>query len=856
MTKKVTKTIGEGGAHAHRLLYDIRQTDLDGKHKHIFFINDRLLMTDLSGNHQHEFFPETNTVGPELEQHKHIITINTQEGPVQLVTSDGQPHEHEMQVQTTTLSGVHEHMINIMDEDYVSMVPGDLIQEVMEASKTTKQFQTLNLKKTSDFLEMDFALVKKLNETKYKDILSKAVENLLIKRMTRLGEGLRIESLILSRERFADVGFATNFVLEQGLDIKSSQVLPEQGVYTFQVMSRDAFEESTLQRIRITEGVEAVIGFMAEKEENEMESDNVVASGTPDEMTDVEQKKSSSLVNWNSQETISGSFQSLLDEISGKFDISRKFVCVDYPRSGLVKYVEDNFEVIHAAYDEIMDENYKSVVSMQAKNEGMDVFVTDFGRNKTMIFFFDDEAEMEKVYGSDTTDYAPGTYMVKQTMTGFVLIPVSIQDTNAPIFDDNIIESMEKDTNTFFEKRDFFLNNPIESIAHKRGIFMIGKPGNGKTTFIKHFLSKTTKPMGRYGIIIDCSDGFDSSVGKYLQAVLGTKEKVIVLEDMDSIAENAYQRASLLNFIDGVESMDKTLFIATSNHPEKLDEAILNRRSRFDKKYFIDLPSEPMREKFLARFFPDMGDETKKVNAKKTEGFSGADFKEIFVLQNLQDITVEEAIKQLHEQINMIYKNAKNFIPSIETLLFEDLDKEPLMGLKEKFAKTMAQFDIETEKPVVTEKKKSGNKFSLTYNIVQKNEDQRLMTGPVLIPDNIDLQDDIISSPEILKAAHGYMVKLAFKDDPEFLKALGFGVVDKAGETGFQHMDFSRKMAVVETYIAPVDFEMNGRTITKGTWVMTMKVFDDEVWALVKTGKITGFSIGGRAKSRPVKGKE
>ena len=473
MTKKVTKTVGEGGAHAHRLLYDIKKTDLDGMHKHIFFINDRLLMTDLSGEHSHEFFPETNSVGPELEQHKHIITINTQEGPVQLVTSDGQPHVHEMQVQTTTLSGVHEHMINIMDEDYVSMVPGDLIQEVMAASKTTKQFQTLNLKKTSDFLEMDFALVKKLNETKYKDLLIKAVETSIIKRMTRLGEGLRIESLILSRERFSDVGFATNFVLEQGLDIKSSQVLPEQGVYTFQVMSRDAFEESTLQRIRITEGVEAVIGFMAEKEEQENESDNVVASGTIDEMTDVEQ----------------------------------------------------------------------------------------------------------------------------------------------------------------------------------------------------------------------------------------------------------------------------------------------------------------------------------------TEG-----------------------------------------------------DSE--MSLKEKFEKTMAHFDIDTEKPDVTEKKKSADSFSLVYDVLQKNEEKRLMTGPVLIPDNVDLQDDIISSPEIEKAAHGYMVKLAFKDDPEFLKALGFGVVDKAGETGFQHMDFSRKMAVVETYVAPVDFEMNGRLITKGTWVMTMKVFDDEVWALVKTGKITGFSIGGRAKSRPVTDKE
>ena len=102
----------------------------------------------------------------------------------------------------------------------------------------------------------------------------KGVEKTIIKRMTRLGEGLRIESLILSRERFSDVGFATRFVLDQGLDIKSSQVLLDQGVFTFQVMSREAFEESTLQRIRITEGVEAVIGFLAVKEEMDQKNNN------------------------------------------------------------------------------------------------------------------------------------------------------------------------------------------------------------------------------------------------------------------------------------------------------------------------------------------------------------------------------------------------------------------------------------------------------------------------------------------------------------------------------------------------------------------------------------------------------
>ena len=854
-----TKTVGEGGAHAHGLTPNIKKTQKDGKHKHLFFVNDRILMTDLSGEHDHDFDLKTGVVEPENQKHLHGVAVRTTDGTLKFTTSEGTEHDHELQVNMTTLSGVHSHVVQIMDEQFVSLVPSDLIEEMMKAAASVKQFKHLNIRKNTDQpMETDFSLVKKVNEPQFKEILRSGVERSLIKRMTKLSEGLRIESLILSRERFSDVGLATNFVLEQGLDIKQSNVLNEEGIFTFQIMSRDSFEETTLQRIRITEGVEAIIGFIAEREENQDQ--------TISEATDVEQSKSMNLVMWHSNEAITGSFQSLLDEISEKFEIDRKFVCIEYPRAGLVKYVEENFEVVHAAYDDIMDDKYKSVVSMQAKGEGIDIFVTDFGQSRPMIFFFDKEEDMMEILGADTADYAPGTYIVKQTMCGYTLIPLNIEETNEPIFDNNIIESLERDTNTFFEKRDFFLNNPIERLAHKRGIFMIGKPGNGKTTFIKHFLNKTTKNNDRYGIIIDCSDGFSSQIGKYLQDTIGTKEKVIVLEDIDSICEHSGQRASLLNFIDGVESMDKTLFIATSNHPDKLDEAIMNRRSRFDKKYFIDLPSEKMREKFLARFFPEMEEDELKEFAGKTEGFSGADFKEIFIIQNLQDITTAKAIEQLQEQINMVYKNKVDYSKSIKALLFRNLQlkkngvtigkskkeikvAKKRKSLKEKFKNTMSLFDDDIE----DEELEAEKSFQAAYEFVIKSEDKRLMIGPVLIPDNIDLQDDIINKEEIEKAAHGYMVKLAYRDDKDFLKELGFKEVDKAGERGFQHTDFSRKMAVVETFIAPVDFELNGRTITKGTWVMTMKVFDDEIWAMVKTGKITGFSIGGRSKSRPVK---
>jgi DNA adenine methylase len=42
-------------------------------------------------------------------------------------------------------------------------------------------------------------------------------------------------------------------------------------------------------------------------------------------------------------------------------------------------------------------------------------------------------------------------------------------------------------------------------------------------------------------------------------------------------------------------------------------------------------------------------------------------------------------------------------------------------------------------------------------------------------------------------------------------------------------------------------------SVSKGTWLMAVRVLDDGLWEQVKTGGITGFSIGGSAVRTPEK---
>lgn len=121
---------------------------------------------------------------------------------------------------------------------------------------------------------------------------------------------------------------------------------------------------------------------------------------------------------------------------------------------------------------------------------------------------------------------------------------------------------------------------------------------------------------------------------------------------------------------------------------------------------------------------------------------------------------------------------------------------------------------------------KSGQQPNVEADVklLKRDEAQQIVYGVVYEPDVVDAHGDFMDAGEIEKAAH------------VFLKE--FRNIDK------QH-DFTSKVGeVIESYIAPADFELGGQTVTKGTWMMAVKVVDD-VWQSIEKGEYTGFSLAG-----------
>ncbi|PEU21923.1 XkdF-like putative serine protease domain-containing protein [Bacillus wiedmannii] len=112
--------------------------------------------------------------------------------------------------------------------------------------------------------------------------------------------------------------------------------------------------------------------------------------------------------------------------------------------------------------------------------------------------------------------------------------------------------------------------------------------------------------------------------------------------------------------------------------------------------------------------------------------------------------------------------------------------------------------------------------------ILKTEEEKQLITGVVYEPLVEDSHDDMMTAEEIEKAAYTFMEN--------------YQHIDK------QHDEIAGKGTVVENWIAKSDMMVGDQEVTAGTWLMTVRVDDEETWEQVKKGDITGFSMGGFAE--------
>jgi SpoVK/Ycf46/Vps4 family AAA+-type ATPase len=148
-------------------------------------------------------------------------------------------------------------------------------------------------------------------------------------------------------------------------------------------------------------------------------------------------------------------------------------------------------------------------------------------------------------------------------------------------------------------------------LSIRRGLLLSGPPGDGKSTAIECFVNDIA---GEASVIIVEAVEHIRAVYHLAQTLAPA---VVILEDLDLMTksrQNPFASAvkddvtgELLQVLSGGSAYADIVTIATTNHPEAIDEALAKRAGRFDAHIRMGYPNEADKARILALYLDHFG---------------------------------------------------------------------------------------------------------------------------------------------------------------------------------------------------------------------------------------------------------
>ncbi|HUU87001.1 MAG TPA: ATP-binding protein [Candidatus Glassbacteria bacterium] len=246
-----------------------------------------------------------------------------------------------------------------------------------------------------------------------------------------------------------------------------------------------------------------------------------------------------------------------------------------------------------------------------------------------------------------------------------------IYDKNMNWKDLFLPNNLKKEIKLFIED---FLGSQKEfekyNLPWKRGFIVHGPPGAGKTRLINTIISE----YNLMPVTISGEDADDFTLAEAFKYAEQNGPSIIFLEELDELLDGSVDVRFLAELLDGMNPVNGVLVVATTNRLKELQKMknIIDRPSRFDRKWKIPLPDESLAMKYLRKWFAKSKLTTSIlkpfVQQMVANKFSYAHIKEFYITSMFIAKREKEEfpnVEALKEALSIII-NEKNQITNIE----------------------------------------------------------------------------------------------------------------------------------------------------------------------------------------------
>lgn len=202
---------------------------------------------------------------------------------------------------------------------------------------------------------------------------------------------------------------------------------------------------------------------------------------------------------------------------------------------------------------------------------------------------------------------------------------------NSVVLEEGIAEKIIGDVREFINAREWYLDR---GIPYRRGYLLYGPPGTGKTSFVQALAGELDFNIAMLSL---SQRGLTDDLLNQLLLTVPPRT-VVLLEDADAAFTNRRQAdetgytgasvtfSGLLNALDGVASAEERIIFMTTNHIDRLDDALV-RPGRVDMTMELSNATLWQMEKLWDRFYAAQDVEghgkVQFVRRAETEGLVG-----------------------------------------------------------------------------------------------------------------------------------------------------------------------------------------------------------------------------------------